>query len=171
MRDFHITRKECIKYIIICIFVIAIDLFTKNYIHTSMTEGQSLSVIKDFFYITCVHNYGAAWGILSGARGVLFGISMIAAVALFKFFTDTKPEQLLSRIGLVLVFSGMLGNLYDRMIFGYVRDFLDFYVFGYNYPVFNVADMCIVVGVGLYLFELIIGEYRLWKFKKSQQEK
>ena len=80
-----------------------------------------------------------------------------------------KSKSALSRWGLTLVFAGLLGNLFDRVTLFYVRDFLDFIILGYDFPVFNVADMGVVIGMGCLLLEIIIEEFKLWKYKQSKQ--
>ena len=88
---------------------------------------------------------------------------------LIYYFIKSDKSQVLLRFGIVLIFSGMLGNLYDRVVFHYVRDFLDFFVFGYDFPIFNIADMGVVIGVLLIILDLGIGEYKLWKYNQSHQ--
>ena len=75
------------------------------------------------------------------------------------YFRKTKKEEVLTRFGLVLVFAGLLGNLIDRVFFGYVRDFIDVIIFNYNFPIFNIADMAVVIGVALIIIEIIFEEY------------
>ncbi len=67
-----------------------------------------------------------------------------------------------------MVFGGLIGTLIDRLAFGYVRDFIDFIIFGYNFPIFNVADMAITIGMALVILEISIEEYKAWKLSKSQ---
>ena len=75
------------------------------------------------------------------------------------YFRKTKKEEVLTRFGLVLVFAGLLGNFIDRVFFGYVRDFIDVIIFNYNFPIFNIADMAVVIGVALIIIEIIFEEY------------
>ena len=150
------------------IVVLSGDQITKYIVDKTLNFGTGYPIIKNFFYFTYVHNYGAAWGMLEGEINLFFTVSLIAAVGIVYYFLKSLPYQQLTRYGLVLVFSGMIGNLVDRMIFGYVRDFIDFIIFGYNFPVFNIADIAIVVGVGLLVLDVGIEEYETWKLSKSK---
>ena len=67
-----------------------------------------------------------------------------------------------------MVLSGAIGNLIDRIVFGYVRDFIGFNIFGYSFPIFNVADMAITIGIGLVVLEVAMEEYKAWKISKSE---
>ena len=90
---------------------------------------------------------------------ILFAVAIIAAVVMIVFFRKTKSEEVLTRFGLVLTFGGMIGNLVDRIFLGYVRDFIDVIIFNYNFPIFNIADMAVVIGVALIIVEIVFEEY------------
>lgn len=168
MKKISISKKEIIIYILTFIIVLGGDQLTKYIVDQTLNFGTGYPIIKNFFYFTYVHNYGAAWGMLEGQRYFFYLVSVIAGIGLYYYFIKSLPYQKLTRFGLVLVFTGMIGNFIDRFVFGYVRDFIDFIIFGYNFPVFNIADIAIVVGVGLLLLEIIIEEYETWKLSKSQ---
>ena len=139
--------------------VLVIDLLTKALIENlameRMPEGgtqcQLTTVIEGFFYITYIRNTGAAWSIGGGSdvfMTVVIVLTFVAvAVILAVIYFPDKRKNLYFVVGLALIAGGAVGNLVDRLMLGYVRDFLDFYPFGYNFPVFNVADMSLVVGV------------------------
>lgn len=164
-----INFKYGFLYLITFIIVLGGDLVTKLVVNESMQLGQSYQVIKNFFYFTYIHNTGAAWGMLSGRFFLFYAISIIAGIMLIYYFIKSDKSQVLLRFGIVLIFSGMLGNLYDRVVFYYVRDFLDFFVFGYDFPIFNIADMGVVIGVLLIILDLGIGEYKQWKYNQLHQ--
>ncbi len=105
---------------------------------------------------------------LAGKISLFLIVSIIAAVGIIYYFIKSESYQKLTRFGLVLVFGGLIGNLIDRLAFGYVRDFIDFIIFGYNFPIFNVADMAITIGMALVILEISIEEYKAWKLSKSQ---
>ena len=161
-------HKVYIWHSIICIVVLLLDQFSKIWIDTSMQLGQSITVIPNFFSITYLHNTGAAWGMLAGKISLFLIVSVVAAIGIIYYFMKSESYQKLTRFGLVLVFGGLIGNLIDRLAFGYVRDFIDFIIFGYNFPIFNVADMAITIGMALVILEIGIEEYKAWKLSKSQ---
>ncbi len=146
-------KKVCILGIII----ILIDQMSKIIISSFLSLSESIKVIKNFFYITYVHNYGGAWSLFNNKVTLLVIATLIIIFILIKYMTKFKINKR-NIIGFGLLFGGILGNLIDRVCFGYVKDFLDFKIFGYNYPVFNIADIAIVLGVILLAIAIIKGE-------------
>lgn len=132
-------------YIIAFIFFI-IDLISKQLIIKFMELGDSVKIINNFFYITYVRNKGAAWSILEDKRILLLIITVIALYFINKYINKEKLSNTDS-LAYGLIIGGIIGNLFDRVFYTEVIDFIDFRIFGYNYPVFNLADSFIVIGV------------------------
>jgi len=145
------------KILIISTIVLIVDQLTKGIIDTFLKLGESITVITDFFYIHYIHNYGAAWGVLNG-RGYIIIVATIMALLIIYHYTYSFTKNKRNNIAFGLLTGGVFGNLLDRIFFGHVRDFLDFHIFGYDFPVFNVSDMAIVIGVFLLIFAIIKGE-------------
>lgn len=148
------------KYYILLLTVLPLilDIITKYLIKTSLQLGESIPVIKGFFNIVYVLNPGAAFSILHDMneayrRTFFISIASIVLVMLFIFFLKEKRPVTLA--GTALIMSGALGNLIDRINIGKVVDFLDFYVKSYHWPAFNVADICVTVGAGLLILDII----------------
>jgi len=140
--------------IVLSIIFFFIDYFSKYLVINRMPLGISKKVINNFFYITHINNEGAAFSILNGKTIFLIIISIIIIVMLINYVRKNIIKDKLSIISISLVIGGSLGNLLDRITKGYVVDFLDFHVFGYNFPVFNIADTFITVGVFLLFISL-----------------
>ena len=145
------------KTYIIAVLILIIDQVSKSLIEIFFNLNKSVLVIEDFFYITVVHNTGGAWSIFSNHSYLFIIASVIAIILLIKFMFGFK-NNLRNNIAFALLFGGIFSNLADRIFLGYVRDFLDFKIFGYNYPIFNIADITIVVGVILLIVAVIKGE-------------
>lgn len=155
-------KNKIILLAIISLVVVTLDQITKNYILAAFQYGESVKVIQDFFNITYVRNYGAAFGMLSKIepqiRDWFFLLMPPFAMTVILFMLKTAPStDALRKIALSGVFAGALGNYIDRVRFGYVVDFLDFHYYEqYAWPAFNVADMSIVCGVTiLIILELL----------------
>ncbi|HZK27856.1 MAG TPA: signal peptidase II [Thermoclostridium sp.] len=142
---------------IIVAVLFVLDQITKTYVKTNLPLGQSNEVIKDFFYFTHVENTGAAFGILKNGRYFFIVLTIIISLVLVYIIVKNKSAFL--RLSISIVLGGALGNFMDRLLYGKVTDFFDFYIFGYDYPVFNVADACINIGTIL-LFIYIIFIYK-----------
>ena len=140
-----------LKIIINSIILLIIDIVIKLIISNKLIFNQSIKVINNFFYITYVKNTGVAWSILSGKINLIIVITLIIIAILIIYIFNKKSYSVLEIISYSMILSGSIGNLIDRIIYGYVIDYLDFNILGYNYPIFNFADMCIVIGIILIL--------------------
>ena len=145
------------KILIISIVTLLIDQITKIIIDLALKIDETITVIKSFFYITRVSNKGAAFSILEGKTILLSIVSIIAVILLLRYMKDFKNNKLVN-LSFGLLLGGIIGNFGDRLFLGYVRDFLKFNIFGYNYPVFNIADATIVIGVILLIICMIRGD-------------
>jgi len=140
-----------------CLFVF-LDQISKGLINLFMYVNQSITIISNFFNITHVHNIGAAFSILAGNRWLLILLAIIALNLIYHFFIKYKELSNKENIIYALLIGGILGNVIDRVLYGYVIDFLDFTFFGHPFAVFNFADAFIVISVILLLFESWRGE-------------
>lgn len=165
-KDF-LSKKMAIFFIVVLLLIILGDQVTKRIVSTTIEENDSIAVINNFFYFTYTNNKGAAWSMLEGHLWLFYIVTIIALIAIYSFFLKTKEHELLTRFGLVLVTAGAIGNFTDRLFFGYVRDFLHFQLGSYDFPVFNIADMAIVIGVFVVVIEMVMEEYEIWKISKS----
>ena len=136
--------KKLIPVSLICL---VIDQVIKIIISCNMKIADSINIITNFFRITYLQNTGAAWSILSGNKIVLILITLIALFLIYYFLLKNKNLKNIEYILYGVLIGGILGNLIDRVRFGYVIDYLDFNFGNYRYPVFNFADICIVVSI------------------------
>jgi len=143
---------------LINIICILIDQITKLIVTSNFELNHSISLIDNFFSLTFVRNNGAAWSIFSGNRLFLIIIGFLAIILIYKYFIKNRKLRKFEIITYGLLLGGIIGNLIDRIVFGYVIDFLDFLIFGYNFPVFNLADTFIVVSVFLIIVDVFRGE-------------
>lgn len=141
------------KLVFITLFLLCFDVITKLLIDNIFNLMQTKEIIKNFFSITKVYNYGASWNILAGYTWLIIIITIVILILLMMYEKKFKLN-LRNIIAFSFLYSGIIGNLIDRVIHGYVIDFLDFKIFGYDYPVFNFADICIVFGVILIIFAI-----------------
>ena len=165
----NIKKKEMIFYLLTFLVIMIGDQLSKLLVSSAMILGQSQTIIENFFYYTYSHNQGGAWGILSGHVALFILIGIAAFAAMIYYFMKTSQDQKLMRYGIVLLFSGALGNFIDRVVLGYVRDFINFIILGYDFPVFNIADIAIVLGVCLIIVEIIFEEH-IYGNKKVKSE-
>ena len=126
---------------------IIIDQLTKLIVESRMALHDSIEIIKDFFYITYTRNIGAAWSMFEGMGMVFAILALIVSAGIVYYLIKNQNMSRFERVALMLICGGAAGNMIDRIIHGYVVDFLNFYIFGYDYPVFNLADSFLVIGV------------------------
>ena len=136
--------------------VILLDQITKLVATKTMELHDSISVIPGLLNICLVHNDGAAWGMLSGQRLLLVLLPVVVCVVLWFSRKEIAKGGILERLFVGLFLGGMFGNLIDRIVHGYVIDFLDFYWGMSHFPAFNVADSAICISVFLYGLSIFI---------------
>ena len=134
------------KIFIISSIILFIDIISKRLVVNFMIEDESIEIIKNFFSLTYAKNEGVAFSLMDGYVPLIIVSTIIVLFMIFKYIknNDISCSDI---IGYSFVIGGAIGNLIDRVVYGYVVDFLDFNIFGYNYPIFNLADTFIVVGV------------------------
>jgi signal peptidase II len=151
------SRRRIISFLLIASVWVLFDLVTKQYLFQLLTQpGHSTVIISDYLRFTHVKNRGAVWGFFEHMDQILFYVNLLVVPGLFLFFLRIlyKPGLLVERpthpfvLALGLIMGGAMGNLYDRCMFGFVRDFIDVTipVIEYRWPVFNIADAGITVG-------------------------
>ena len=136
--------------IIIIIIGFILDRITKYWALSKLRDSNGIIIIKDFFSFDYLENRGAAWGIFQNKMLFLSIITILVLTAVILFLIIKKPKSILLRISLSFIISGALGNLYDRLYYKKVVDFIHvYYKQVYNYPTFNVADIFVVIGTVL----------------------
>lgn len=140
--------------------VLLFDQITKWIIMDQLTLHGSIPVIQGIFNITHIQNPGGAFGFLAREsdmiRAIVFLlVSSIALVVILYFYHTTPQTHRMLSTGFALIFGGAVGNLVDRVRFGKVIDFLDFYIGCYHWPAFNIADSAICVGVVIFSFHVL----------------
>lgn len=145
-------------YALLAAFLIALDRVTKLAVSAKIPLYDSQPIIDSFFNLVHTRNTGIAFSMFSDAQPfvkeyIIPAFSTAALVFIIYIFWKAESTGLRTALGLTLILSGAAGNLYDRFVYGYVVDFLDFYVGSYHWPAFNVADSCITIGAGLLLLE------------------
>lgn len=142
----------------IALTTVLLDQIIKNALIFFMSFGKSITVIKGFFNITLIGNTGAAFSILSSNTLLLIIISLVVLNVLYFCFIKGKKLNDFEQLSFGLLIGGILGNLIDRVLRMQVIDYLDFNFFGFNFPVFNLADIAIVISMILIAIQVIKGD-------------
>ncbi|MDN3651709.1 signal peptidase II [Thalassotalea ponticola] len=168
----HIFKQTGLRWLWLALLMLIVDQATKQLVVATMDYRQSIAVMP-FFNLTYVHNTGAAFSFLADQGGwqrwFFSAIAALMSVLLVVWMAKTPKQQKLISIAFALILSGALGNLIDRLMFGYVIDFLDFYLGNYHWPAFNVADSAIFVGAALMIFDAFTSDDKTTLNAQSQE--
>lgn len=143
----------------ICAVSLILDQVIKVLVTSHMKVGSSITIIPKFFEIYYLQNKGAAFSSFQGMRYILILISFIIFIGLIKHIKSNKITKKVEIISLGMIMGGLVGNLIDRILYGYVIDYLSFTFFGYSFAVFNLADSLIVIGVILLAIDIIRSDF------------
>ncbi|HEX4019953.1 MAG TPA: signal peptidase II [Acidobacteriaceae bacterium] len=166
MRDWRLPL------LLISVVVFILDRITKILIIHHVEPGQEVTIIPGWFHLSHVYNNGAAFSLFADSRSpdtirwILIGFSVFAILVVFGLFWSVGRRLSMTGIALAMILGGAIGNLYDRLAYRFVIDFLAFSHWGYHYPDFNIADSCIVIGACLLLIESLRGPNRLFADRK-----
>jgi signal peptidase II len=164
-----LSLRASIKKVALCLLVIALisasDQLSKLWIRTHLALGESLP-LTDRLSLSYIGNTGSAFGLLANQTFLIIIISIAALLFILLFLRYLSPATTLSIVSIGLILGGAVGNLIDRLRFGYVTDFIDIRLWGnFHWPVFNIADAAITVGV----FVLIYSFYRSGVFRRAYE--
>ena len=144
------------------IIFIMVDFVSKYVVTRYINLNDSIIIIKNFLSLTYVRNTGVAFSILTDNKYLVMIISFMIISGIVYYIYHNKPKSTLEKVGYSLILGGAIGNFLDRLFKGYVIDFIDVKIFSYDYPIFNLADTFIVIGV------LLIGIYT-WRCKDGNK--
>lgn len=145
------------RSLIIAIFILIIDQIVKISIDSFLRISELITVIPNFFYITKVYNDGAAWSIFGGSVAFLIIVAIVALIFLVSY-QKIFQKNFRNIVAFALIYGGLLGNLVDRIVYGYVIDYIKLLFGNFSFPVFNLADMAIVSGFILLIYAVLRGE-------------
>ncbi|WP_078380964.1 signal peptidase II [Sutcliffiella halmapala] len=138
-------------YYLIALFIIIVDQVTKWLVVQYMELGENIPIIENFLYLTSHRNQGAAWGILQGQMYFFYVITTVVVIGLIVYIKKLPYDQKWMKFALSLMLGGAIGNFIDRLLHQEVIDFINTWIFTYDFPIFNVADSALVIGVGIIL--------------------
>nr|WP_239582699.1 signal peptidase II [Bacillus tianshenii] len=138
-------------YYLIALFIIIVDQVTKYLVVQYMELGENIPIIENFLYLSSHRNQGAAWGILQGQMYFFYIITMLVVIGLIVYLQKLPNDQKWMKFALSLMLGGAVGNFIDRLLHQEVIDFINTFIFSYDFPIFNVADSALVIGVGIIL--------------------
>lgn len=153
-------------FVLIALGSVIVDQVTKILAVKFLMPIDTAPIIKDVIHLTYSENTGAAFGMLKNSRWVFMIFSVVAIIAIIVYFFIEKPRNKWCVISLALILGGGIGNMIDRVIYGYVVDFIDFRLI--NFAIFNGADSCITVGAVILVIYFVMSEIKAVKNKKNE---
>ena len=149
------------RLLLVAGLVVALDQLSKALIVKNLPLHKSITVIEGIFDITHILNPGGAFGLMADmsvvVRTVVFlFISSLAVGLILYFYIKTPRGYTFLAVGFALIFGGAIGNLIDRVRFGMVVDFFDFYIGKHHWPAFNIADSAITAGIFIFIYHLLL---------------
>ncbi len=154
----------------IIVGILILDLVTKYVFDATLSDGRTVRVIPFLFNFKLTHNLGAAWGMLAGKQLFLIALSVIFLAIFIYYYVREKEKSWLLTITFAFLIGGCLGNLYDRIFVGYVRDFIQF-DFWQSFPIFNFADTFLTIGIAMFIIYLILYFVKNRKKDEKKSEK
>ena len=151
-----------ISYFIILGSII-LDQISKYFVKTSMHLGERITILDNLLYITSHRNKGAAWGMLQNKMLFFYAVTVVALIIFIYLLQTTPLLNKFTILGLGLMIGGTIGNFIDRLFYKEVVDFIDVYIGSYDFPIFNIADSALVIGIGLVLLDAFF-DYKKEKF-------
>ena len=142
------------KIFVISVIVFVVDQITKNVLAAILVLNKDIVIIKNFFYVTLTNNYGVAWSMLPYRLTLIIIGTILALILIYRYMYSFQMNKR-NTIAFGLLTGGILGNFIDRILQGYVIDFLNFYMWGLGFPIFNIADIAIVIGIFLLIIAVL----------------
>jgi signal peptidase II len=149
------------RYYFVAFIILVIDYLTKWMVRVRLDPIQSVEIIPGYLRLSYWQNSGVAFGLFDAVASVwkpyiLAALAVVAVVAIVVYGAHMPPERKLLRASLAVIIGGILGNLVDRIVRGYVIDFIDFHIYDtFHWPTFNVADSAITIGIALLLIDTV----------------
>jgi len=142
-----------IPYLLLTSVLILLDRLSKGWAVTALAIGRPTPLLGQSIRLTRVHNVGGAFGIFPGNGELFLAVSALVSAALVVLLLLGRVGGVLARLGMAVVLAGAVGNMVDRIVYGFVLDFFEIR----GFPVFNLADACITVGAGLIILHVLLG--------------
>ena len=163
-------KKKLTLLLPVVLGAVVLDQVTKLLVLKLMTLGQSIPIIPSVINLTYIQNRGAAFGMLSEHRWIFMIVSVIAICGIGIYLFGFCKERALFQLGLALIVGGGVGNMIDRVAYGYVVDMIDFCLFDFWKWIFNVADACVCIGAGMVMLALVLDIIKESRKKKENDE-